>query len=117
MHDFAAWATAAEPGLGLPPGSFMAAYRRNIGQARVVVLEGLGEKIIALAETGFEGSATELARRLEEGDTQREAKRVSNSLRQLEAALAEVGVTVERFKAHGAKSVIRIRREQPALAG
>jgi excisionase family DNA binding protein len=39
MADFAVWATAAEPGLGLPEGSFLAAYERNRASANDLALE------------------------------------------------------------------------------
>lgn len=39
MADFAKWATAAEPGLGLPPGAVMAAYDRQTIKAIDVALD------------------------------------------------------------------------------
>lgn len=39
MADFARWATAAEPGLGLPDGAIMAAYERQRERAVDVALE------------------------------------------------------------------------------
>src|SRR5262249_9225206 len=33
MADFTCWAVAAEPALGVPPGSFLAAYRANSADA------------------------------------------------------------------------------------
>ena len=39
MADFARWATAAEPALGLADGAFMKAYRANRGDANALVLE------------------------------------------------------------------------------
>jgi hypothetical protein len=39
MADFAVWATAAEPGLGLAVGSFMAAYESNRASANDLALE------------------------------------------------------------------------------
>lgn len=39
MADFAVWATAAEPGLGLAEGSFLSAYERNRASANDLALE------------------------------------------------------------------------------
>jgi len=39
MADFAIWATAAEPALGLPPSAFMIAYRGNRQSANDLALE------------------------------------------------------------------------------
>ena len=40
MADFARWATAAEPALGLKPGEFLRAYENNRASAHELALEG-----------------------------------------------------------------------------
>jgi hypothetical protein len=66
MADFALWATAAEPALGWQPGTFLAAYERNRGQAHELALDAsiIGAPLLAIADQGFEGTATELLDRL-----------------------------------------------------
>ena len=66
MADFAKWITAAEPGLGWEPGTFLTAYREN---RRDVSEASLEADSVALAidklctterQDGFQGTATEL---------------------------------------------------------
>ncbi|MFQ6026584.1 MAG: hypothetical protein ACE5Q6_03600 [Dehalococcoidia bacterium] len=60
MADFAVWATAAEPGLGLQPGTFMAAYTRNRGQLNQSTLDSspIAEHITKLMESQAEWRGT-----------------------------------------------------------
>ncbi len=63
MADFARFAVAAEPGLELPPGSFLAAYEENRAEANALALEGslLWRPIETLAdEGGYEGDMSSL---------------------------------------------------------
>ena len=54
MADFAKWATAAEPALGLEPGAFSIAYSRNQGSANDLALEAspVVEPLQELVELG-----------------------------------------------------------------
>lgn len=64
MADFARWATAAEPALGLEPGAFLRAYESNRAAAQIAILEGdvVAQAVISLARARhqWEGTATEL---------------------------------------------------------
>jgi hypothetical protein len=53
MADFARWVVAAEPGLGIPRGSLLAAYESNRGSANVAAIEAsvIGAPIMHLMET------------------------------------------------------------------
>jgi hypothetical protein len=65
MADFAVWATAAEPGLGLERGAFMRAYDLNRAGANDSAIMGalIGPYVVQVVETtacGWSGTATEL---------------------------------------------------------
>ena len=66
MADFAIWATAAEPALGLQRGTFILAYDGNRADAHALSLEAspLTDPVRVVAEAGFAGTATELLDRL-----------------------------------------------------
>ena len=66
MVDFAAWITAAEPALGLAPGSLLAAYLANRTATDQTALEAspIGHYLSRLGE--WSGTATELLARLNE---------------------------------------------------
>ena len=70
MADFAAWVTAAEPGLGWPEGSFMPLYSQNRDEAVQASLEAdpLALAIIEFMEdkSEWEGPAGQLLSELEE---------------------------------------------------
>jgi hypothetical protein len=68
MADFALWATAAESGMGLRSGEFMAAYCGNRESANETALESspLSKHIIRLSdEGGWEGEPSELYEQIE----------------------------------------------------
>jgi hypothetical protein len=110
MADFATFATAAEPGLGLPRGAFMRAYNENRRNANAVALEAspIASLICDLAETGqWEGTAQQLLRKLrskadEETLQQKgwpKAPRVlSGMLRRLATALRKAGIDVQFWR-------------------
>lgn len=106
MADFARWVNAAEPALGLNPGSFIDTYRDNRAGAVQLTLENslLTQPVQLLAEEGFEGSATELLDRLialagEDTSKKRgwptRPNLLSGQLRRLAPAFRRVGVDVE----------------------
>jgi len=106
MADFARWVTAAEPALDCGEGDFMRTYRENRAGAVLLVLEAsnIAGAVQTLAETGFEGTASELLRRLGDlvdDDVKRErswpkqAHVLAGRLRRIAPALRRVGVSVE----------------------
>jgi len=124
MADFARLALAAEPALGFPPGSFLAAYDANIAEANDSALES-SSVAIALFEflkpgDTWEGSAKELlealAKRVSE-EVRREkhwpksARGLTNALARVASNLATADVTIEKFKqGHERKRVLSLRR-------
>jgi hypothetical protein len=118
MADFAAWATAAEPGLGFQDGAFMNAYLGNRAEAVQETVEGdpVGVAISALVDTLegpiWEGTCKDLLPELQRlvsdsVKTSREWPRtpraLSGRLRRLAAFLREVGIAVE-FGARAGKA-------------
>jgi hypothetical protein len=107
MADFALWAVAAEPALGLDPGAFLAAYAGNRADAHALALETspISDPLRVIAAEGFRGTATELLLRLgglvvDETVTKgrawpKSASALSGSLRRLAPSLRAIGVEVE----------------------
>ena len=119
MADFAIWATAAEPALGLQRGTFILAYDGNRADAHALSLEAspLTDPVRVVAEAGFAGTATELLDRLvglvAEDVTRRKMwpktpHGLSGALRRLAPNLRASGVDVE-FDRTGSSRLIRIR--------
>jgi len=121
MADFAKWATAAEPALGLEPGEFMAAYSVNRKSANDLILEGspVAPPLRALADKEhWEGTAAELLSKLEKlvDESTRKLRAwpktpltLSNSLRRLAPNLRAGGMVVEFSTPHG-KRLVTIRK-------
>jgi len=130
MADFARWATAAEPALGLEPGEFLQAYERNRATAHELALEGHPlvaalEELLEVRDDGyFETSATgflDALKQLTNPRHRRDAawpkspRALSSALRRLAPALRTMGVDVrfQRHWDHGRSRVISIRRQEP----
>ena len=68
MADFAIWATAAEPALGLPPSAFMIAYTGNRQSANDLALESalVSSELISFiqSENSWTGTTGELLKAL-----------------------------------------------------
>lgn len=109
MADFAVWATAAEPGLEMADGAFMAAYERDRAAAQEAALENssIGRTIVSLASTRMRwvGTASELlveinADQLSTDSQRRSAewpktgKKLSGELRRLAPSLRASGISV-----------------------
>lgn len=94
MMEFALWGTAAEEGFGLPPGSFMESYRRNLGATVSQILDtDLAQKIIELGP--FRGRSKELAERIGWGTTKGALDQLVGELKQLSSALESRGIIVD----------------------
>lgn len=105
MSDFVTWATAAEPGLGLKSGTILSAFLRVQGeQSEQVTDTPFAQKVLAICENGFKGTATELAKRLANGMS---GQKASNELREIAPDLRKSGCRVEFRKSNG-KNVIEL---------
>lgn len=111
MADFAEWVVAAEPILGWPEGTFLAAYSANRGAANELTLDAslIAPLLRELADGAdnadgeFEGTATDLLTRLgelaDEGTTRRKSwpatpQALGAELRRIAPNLRAVGVEV-----------------------
>lgn len=109
MADFAEWATAAEPGLGLPDGAFLRAYVQDRAAAHETALENsaVGRAIMALVTTNgrWTGTSTTLLEELNIGPWTTEAirkspewpktnRKLSGDLRRLAPCLRASGISV-----------------------
>jgi hypothetical protein len=127
MADAVLWATAAEPALDLPDGSFLAAYAGARESAAEAVLEAslVAPYLAALAAAGgWCGTASALLARLEElaGDAARRPgwpKRpnsLSSELRRLAPELRRAGVVVDFTRAGGRSRARLVIVESTKLA-
>jgi len=130
MADFAHWSVAAEPDLDCSTGDFMAAYANNRTQASETAIFSsvIGEPLLALLELkdGFQGSATELLKKLNifevkiggsrspKGWPQR-ANSLSAQLRRLVPNLRAVGweAVLDRRDPKTRTKIISIQRVSP----
>ena len=132
MADFARWVTAAEPALGWPSGTFMAAYGGNQESANELALEAsvVARPLLELleAQAGWQGSASELLKALEE-QVDDQAKRqhgwpknprsLSGHLKRLSPNLRAVGWSVEHDRTSRndcGPSNVRHRHRHPGTA-
>ncbi len=107
LVDFARWATAAEPGLGLQPGEFAAAYGRNQQEAIESVIEAdpVAQAVRELAALGsWRGTTTDLLDVLSHRPpfaTMRErawpstVMRLTNWIHRMQPLLRAAGIAVE----------------------
>lgn len=122
MADFARWATAAEPALGWPDGTFLAAYDERRSQTHELALEAspIAPEIRAIAlDGGFEGTASELLDRLADGSNEaaarelpKNAAKLGKDLRRLAPDLRGVGLVIE-FSEDRHGTPIRITAQPP----
>ncbi len=110
MADFCMWVTAAEPGLGWTPGTFMETYRADRAGAVERTIEGdaLASAVVKLVERvnlPWEGSATELLAELdlEIKEQVRALKtwpklpaQLSSRLRRAAPSLRQIGIEIEQ---------------------
>lgn len=119
MADFAEWMVGAEPALGWEPGRFLDTYAGNRESAHTVALDSspIAKVITAVAEGGFEGTASELLARLTEDVDDftarqrgwpKSASALSGALRRLAPNMREIGIQIE-FERSGKSRTISIR--------
>ncbi len=120
MADFAEWVSASEPALDCHQGAFMAAYSANRKAANELPLEAspIATPLLELADTRFEGTATELLAALsgsvDESVTRRKGwpangQVLSTELRRLAPNLRAAGIDVE-FKPGRRRRMIRLEK-------
>ncbi len=106
LVDFARWATAAEPALGVHPGEFLAAYQRNQQTATELVIESdpVAEAVRELAAAGpWQGTVTSLLEHLSRRPPfstmgtrwPNTVMRLTNWIHRTQPLLRAVGVVVE----------------------
>jgi DNA polymerase I-like protein with 3'-5' exonuclease and polymerase domains len=111
MADFACWAEAAAPALGLKPGEFLQVYRRNLNRGNDLAIEAapFAEALIELAEQekAWAGTAKALLETLLEGTDEAEKRKrklngwpmtpraLSGALRRIAPNLRRRGVETE----------------------
>jgi hypothetical protein len=128
MADFAMWAVAAEPALGIPQGSFLNTYLKNRDEASVLAVESsiIGPVIQAVMANreSWEGTAKELlnlindAKYSDEQTRKRKewpkgARAVRSALDRLAPNLRAIGIEVGLPKdrtGHANKRLISIRQ-------
>jgi hypothetical protein len=125
MADFATWAVAAEPALGIEPGSFLSAYRGNISE---VVERSLAADPVASAvqnlmaeQEYWDGTPTELLDALEGLVPERTTKMktwpkaphvLTNRLKRAATFLRAAGIEIEIAKSGNRKiSIDRLGSE------
>lgn len=127
MADFAAWAVAAEPALGVPEGTFLKAYADNRATANTTALNDspLSEAIERLLDKqparSWRGTASELLEELKRyvsESVQRSkawpqaANTLTNQLRRLEPSLHSVGISFVQERREGKKRTRNIMLAQ-----
>lgn len=122
MADFAVWVIAAEPAIGWPDGSFLAAYTRNRASAHELALESASivPPLLRLP-TEWEGTAGELLEQLVPLVAEKVIKRedwpanpraLSGQLRRLAPDLRSIGVEVMFAPRSGQRRSIIITRAE-----
>ncbi len=117
MADFAVWANAAEPGLGLPPGSFNAAMKSNRDETDAVVADSslIWTPLMSFMsdKLRWDGTSTELLKGLNSpGKVPEEIRRSKywpNTARGMAAALTRL---IPVLKRNGFE-VIKDKNERP----
>ncbi len=122
MADFEVWVTAAESGLGVTPGAFLAAYQRSLQGANQLAIEAhpVAGAILKLMKsrngTAWEGMAGELLEVLNRLQPQHPNRgwptneiQMGNALNRVAPNLSETGILVERTARgkRGRKIIIR----------
>jgi Bifunctional DNA primase/polymerase, N-terminal/Primase C terminal 1 (PriCT-1) len=128
MADFALWATASEPALGLPEGAFLRAYQGNRAESNQAALDSSPVVKYLLQLVGREpwsGTAGKLLDLLQKRATDNEkrlndwpqtARGLSGILRRLAPNLRQAGVDVQftdKWTRKGKVIVLERKAEQP----
>lgn len=122
MADFAVWASAAEPALGLAPGTVIGAFNRNRAEAHGIVLDAspVGVAVLRLAERHgtWKGTPDELLKALlaiadenARNAFPKNAKGLSDLLRRIAPNLRAVGVNAFRPERRGSARQWVVKQE------
>lgn len=126
MADPARWVTAAEPALGWPSGTFLAAYAANRQEGHTLALEGspIAAPLQRLAEQGeWRGTAAELLGRLAElggdevkrqPDWPKSPRGLTGALKRVAPNLRAVGIQWERPDRTASSRLHVIRKSRDA---
>jgi hypothetical protein len=131
LADFAIWATAAEPALGLKPGEFIDAYtaNRSAGNETAIEASPVGKVVFEFVEFvgAWSGTATELLKELEhrvDDKTKKleswpsTARTLGAAIKRLAPNLREAGLGVELGNRTGRKGTrIIALTHQPERGG
>ena len=122
LADFATWATAAEPALGLKPGEFMLSYTssRESGNDSAIESSPIGKPLLDFVATvnTWSGTSTDLLRELEGRIDERTrklknwpgtARSLGGAVKRLAPNLRDVGVGVD-FGRTGRRRTITLER-------
>lgn len=122
MADFAKWAVACFPALGVSEKAFLAAYGENRSDAHVLALDSspVAAAIIRLVDAEpFEGTCKALLERLSEGESQASLKGQSwpktpkgmrGAVDRIAPSLRQSGIRLTRLKRTGRSRLIRLER-------
>lgn len=126
MADFTIWATAAEAGLGLDPGSFYRAYEQNRTSVHVMALEAspVATAVQDLLEANngqWTGTITQLheilahqaAERANRMDLPRTPRSLGDALRRLSPNLRGIGINCAESRTNTGK-MWRLNKERTA---
>ena len=117
LIDFGIWATAAEAGLGLAPGSVMAAYWSNRRDTSGLVLDNdLARDILERCQDGFKGTALELAHKIQWQTDASDLKEMGKQLRYMAPALEEAGLAISFGRSNGKRTITIEGQQVPASA-
>ena len=126
MADAARWVTAAEPVLGWPAGTFVAAYHRNHQEGHHVAIDSslLGEPLQRLLVDGdWRGTSGELLAELavlagEAATRQRgwpaNPRALTSALKRLAPSLRALGIVLERLERTGSSRPILLCKTEGA---
>ena len=129
MADFAIWASAGLPALGVNPGAFLAAYDKSLAGGNQVALEAspVAELLVRIiddpeySDGSLTGTSAEILRGLnatapDELKKRRgwpqNARALAAAVRRIAGNLRREGIVVERWRESGTgRRVMSIRRE------
>ncbi len=125
MADFAVWATAAEQGLGWPPGTFMTAYDANRRDMTQVAIDAdpIARAVLALMDDkgAWQGNATALVvalhNRVSEDarnarDWPKKPQLMANAIRRAAPLLRAVGVNVDYVRTESERTIRIVRADE-----